>query len=102
MKEKEFITMLEDLIYSEQEISDDYHKAINKAIYLLNKLKTKQLSIQIVVDRSEQLVCENCKYADDCGIRIDYNNTPCGDGEWQQNCLQHADMYNKSNLKKNG
>jgi hypothetical protein len=34
-----------------------------------------------VVGQSEQL-CENCKYADDCGIRIDYNNTPCGDGEW--------------------
>jgi hypothetical protein len=49
MEEKEFITMLEDLIYAEQELSDDYHKATNKAIELLNKLKAKQLSIHIVV-----------------------------------------------------
>jgi len=49
MNEKEFITMLEDLIYAEQELSDDYYKATNKAIDLLDKLKAKQLSIHIVV-----------------------------------------------------
>jgi len=49
MEEKEFITMLEDLIYAEQELSDDYYKATNKAIDLLDKLKAKQLSIHIVV-----------------------------------------------------
>ncbi len=44
----------------------------------------KALSITDVVV-SEAELCENCKYADSCGIRIDYNNTPCGDGDWSHN-----------------
>lgn len=72
MEEKEFITMLEDLIYSEQELSDDYSKATNKAIDLLNKLKAKQLSIPDVSDMFD--------FASYLDYKFDYyDNTKLGD-----------------------
>ena len=73
MDDKKVISIIEDLVFEDIN-QEDYWKAVKEAKAFIEKVKTKQLILHIVVGRSEQLFCGECGNKRELKVETDINS----------------------------